>query len=200
MCSIEAYAASQVLQAGMQYKADSAKAKNINANSQATAANMRNSAIWDDNALIRKKEDKRKELATEKLVGNIQGKQKQSKVKLSLAEKGIGGNAVDLLIGDTERQLGFWNNTLDNNYESYIRGINTNREATNLKYTNAILSLPRAAKPSWGMYALQAGINVGSMYMMTKAPNVNANGAGAFDGASSMSLYVNDPTSFSGSR
>lgn len=106
MCTPEAYVASRLLQGYTQYKSDKEKSNRINQNTDAKAKNIREEAIYKDNALIRQKENKEDQLTEQKLKLREQETQKKGQVKLAIFEKGIGGNLFNSLVGDVERQAG----------------------------------------------------------------------------------------------
>ena len=170
MCTPEAYVAMQVVGAVTKYQADSESAKQINSNSQATAARLRAAAITDDKALQRKETADANVLADQKLKIGIQAKEKKGTAKLQLSEKGVGGNILDSIIGQISRQEGNAFNTIDNNYANLMISSGYNRLAQNERYGNQIFSLPRANQPSFGSYALQAGVNIAGMYISNAAP------------------------------
>ena len=170
MCTPEAYIAMKVFSTVTEYQADSAKAKAINNNTNATAARLRAAAITDDKALQRKDTSEVNKLSEQKFKIAIQGKEKKGTAKLGMSERGIGGNVLDSIIGQISRQEGMAFNTIDNNYANYIIGSGYNRMAVNERYGNQIYSLPRAQQPSFGMYALEAGLDIASMYASNAAP------------------------------
>ena len=68
------------------------------------------------------------------------------------------------------------------NYENQIRAIGADRLAYNRRFTNQILKLPRAYKPSFMTYALSASMDIGSMYMANQAPSTpNASSGQTFN-------------------
>jgi len=160
MCDPTAYAVLQAFSAVNDYKAASSNAKNINATSESNATRIRNEAIYSDNALIRKKERETEKTSLQKFQTNIKAKKLLSEAKVGIGEKNIGGNITDTLLGDIERQRGFAFNTIDSNYENYVRSIDENRETQNRSYGNQILALPRAVRPSFLSYAVKAAANV----------------------------------------
>lgn len=170
MCDPVAYAVFSAGKAVVDYKAASSSAKTINANAQANAANIRQEAIFSDNVLIRKKERETEKLSEQKYLTNLKAKKVSAQAKVNIGEKGIGGNVVDTLLGDIDRQRGFAFSTIDNNYEEIVRGIDDNRQATNRGYVNQILSLPRAVKPSFLPYALKAGADIAFTFSSVKPP------------------------------
>jgi len=170
MCNPQAYVAMQIIGAVTKYQADSAKAKSINDNTNATAARLRAAAITDDKALQRKETADTRVLGDKKFKIGIEAKEKKGTAKLGLAEKGVGGNILDSIIGQISRQEGNAFNTIDNNYASLITASGYNRLAQNERYGNQIYSLPRAAQPSFGSYALQAGVDIAGMYISNAAP------------------------------
>ena len=171
MCTPEAYAVMQVGEAVTKYSSDKSQAKAINANSAKKAESLRNSAIWDDNSQIRDKEVKKQQFANKKLQVANRAKEVEGMAMLKLSEKGVGGNLISRLVGQIKREAGNAFSTLDLNYENTIRGIETNRIATNKKYENEILGLPRAYIPSFAPYALNAGLNISAMYLSKKPPS-----------------------------
>ena len=56
-----------------------------------------------------------------------------------------------------------------------------NRLAYNRRFTNQILNLPRANKPSFMTYALDVGMDVGSMYMSNQAPDIPVDNSQTFN-------------------
>jgi hypothetical protein len=200
MCNPAAYAVFQVASAVMSYKADDASAKATNERSANQAQTLRDNAIYSDNSLIRKKELEVQKASLNKFNTDIKAKQLLGTAKTKIGEKGIGGNVVDTLLGDIERQRGFAFNTIDTNYENYVRAIDTNREETNRNYVNQVLSLPTAYRPSILPYAIKAGGNIAGMYMSTQAPNTLFGNSQSFDGARSMTEYSLEPTAWSGSK
>lgn len=198
MCSPEAYAVFQFAQAAVSYSADTKAAKAVNQRAENTATTLRNNAIYSDNAQIRKKELEIQKLAKQKFDVNLRAKQVLGTAKTKIGEKGISGNVEDTLIGEIERQRGMAFNTIDTNYENYVRAIDTNREEINRNYVSQVLSLPTANRPSLLPYAIKAGVNIGSMYLSTKAPDTKINTR--LDGASSYSEYNLEPTAWSGSK
>ncbi len=160
MCNPVAYAVFQIASAVNDYSNAKNVAKTTNANSEATATRIRNEALYTDNALIRKKERETEKISLQKFQTNIKAKKLISEAKVGIAEKNIGGNITDTLLGDIERQRGFAFTTIDSNYENYVRSIDENREAQNRNYSNQILSLPRAVRPSFLPYALKAAGNI----------------------------------------
>jgi hypothetical protein len=160
MCDPAAYAVLQAFSAVNDFKAASSTAKNINATAESNATRIRNEAVYSDNALIRKKERETEKTSLQKFQTNIKAKKLLSEAKVGIGEKNIGGNITDTLLGDIERQRGFAFTTIDSNYENYVRSIDENREAQNRSYSNQILALPRAVRPSFLSYALKAGANI----------------------------------------
>ena len=51
-----------------------------------------------------------------------------------------------------------------------------NRLAYNRRFTNQILNLPRANKPSFMTYALETSMDIGGMYLSNQAPSTPADG------------------------
>ncbi len=170
MCTPEAYIATRVLQGYTQYQSDKAKAKNINRDTKTKAATLRDEAIYTDNAFIRKKEEADQKASFQKAKISDRKLQVEGEARASLGEKGVGGNLFVSVLGDIARNAGKELNTIDLNYENKIRGIATNRLAQNRMYSNQILKLPRAYKPSWATYALEASVDIGGMYMANSAP------------------------------
>jgi len=171
MCTPEAYIASRVLQGYTQYKSDKAKAEDINNNAVANAERLRNEAIYTDNAFIRKQEVAEDQTALQKEKIQEQKLDVMGTAKAQLFERGIGGNLYNTVLGDISRQAGKETNVVDQNYENKLRAFATDRLSYNRRYTNQILSLPRAYKPSWMTYALSTAVDVGSMYMGNQAPS-----------------------------
>jgi hypothetical protein len=143
-----AYAAFNFLKADAEYKSAKATANSINENTKVTAQRIREESIYTDNELIRKGDDDVKVLAAKRLQVQQKAYQKEGLAKVSAGEKGIGGNVVDLIIGDIDRQEHSVYNTLDLNYLSVIRNNDALRQAENRKAANQILSLPSAFKPN----------------------------------------------------
>jgi len=171
MCTPEAYIASRVLQGYTQYKSDKAKAEDINNNAVANAERLRNEAIYTDNAFIRKQEVAEDQTALQKEKIQEQKLDVMGTAKAQLFERGIGGNLYNTVLGDISRQAGKETNVVDQNYENKLRAFATDRLSYNRRYTNQILSLPRAYKPSFMTYALSAAVDIGSMYMDNQAPS-----------------------------
>jgi len=199
MCSPQAYAVFQLAQAAISYSADTKSAKAVNQRAENTATTLRNNAIYSDNAQIRRKELEIQKLAKQKFDVNIRAKQVLGTAKTKIGEKGISGNVEDTLIGDIERQRGMAFNTIDTNYENYVRAIDTNREEINRNYVSQVLSLPTATRPSLLPYAIKAGVNISSMYLSTKAPDTTKINT-RLDGASNYTQYNLEPTAWSGSK
>jgi len=170
MCNPVAYAVFQVASAVNDYNNANNAAKAANANAEANATRIRNEAIYTDNALIRKKERETEKISLQKYTTNIKAKKLISEAKVGIGEKNISGNIIDTLLGDIERQRGLAFSTIDSNYENYIRSIGETREAQNRSYTNQILSLPRAVRPSFLPFALKAAGNV-ALASYNPAPN-----------------------------
>ena len=147
MCNPVAYAVFQVASAVNDYNNAKNTAKSVNANSEATATRIRNEAIYSDNSLIRKKERETEKTSLQKF---------------------------QTLLGDIERQRGFAFTTIDSNYENYVRSIDENREAQNRNYSNQILALPRAVRPSFLPYALKAAGNI-ALASYNPAPDTQFN-------------------------
>ena len=170
MCDPTAYAALRVFQAYNSYKTDKDKANRINQNAVTNAKNIREEAIYKDNSLIRKKEIEEDKISNKQEKLGVLETQKKGQVKLAVFERGIGGNLFNTLIGDVERQAGKDSNIIDQNYENYMYGMHQDRLAWNRRFTNQINSLPRSYKPTWHSYALDAAVDVGTMYMANSAP------------------------------
>ena len=197
MCSMEAYVAARVFQSYNAYQTDKAKAKNINDTATANAERLRNEAIYTDNSLIRSQESEKDKAAFQK--EQVQEKKllTEGTAKVAFFERGLGGNLYNTILGDIARQGAKQFNTIDLNYENKLRQITDERLMYNRKYTNQIISLPRAYKPSFMTYALETAVDIGGMYAMNKAPSTPK--ASTYDGASSMSAYMKNPTGYSGS-
>ena len=176
MCTMEAYVAMRVLQGYSQYRADKSKANWINRTTDTKAANLREEAIYKDKALIRKKEVKEDQLGKKKFDILVKEQKTIGVAKLAFFEKGIGGNLYNTVVGDILRQSGRSKNTVDINYENFIRGISADRLAWNRRFGNQIINLPRAHKPSFMTYALDVGMDIGGMYMANQAPDTPADG------------------------
>lgn len=174
MCNPVAYAVFQVASAVNDYSNAKNTAKSINDNSAATATRIRNEAIYSDNSLIRKQERETEKTSLQKFQTNIKGKKLLAEAKVGIGEKNIAGNITDTLLGDIERQRGFAFTTIDSNYENYIRSIDENREAQNRNYSNQILALPRAVRPSFLPYALKAAGNI-ALASYNPAPDTQFN-------------------------
>lgn len=174
MCNPAAYAVFQIASAVNDYNNAKNTAKSINDNSAATATRIRNEAIYSDNSLIRKQERETEKTSLQKFQTNIKGKKLLAEAKVGIGEKNITGNITDTLLGDIERQRGFAFTTIDSNYENYIRSIDENREAQNRNYSNQILALPRAVRPSFLPYALKAAGNI-ALASYNPAPNTQFN-------------------------
>ena len=174
MCTPEAYAVFQVASAVNDYSNAKNTAKSVNANSEATATRIRNEAIYSDNSLIRKKERETEKTSLQKFQTNIKAKKLLAEAKVGIGEKNITGNITDTLLGDIERQRGFAFTTIDSNYENYVRSIDENREAQNRNYSNQILALPRAVRPSFLPYALKAAGNI-ALASYNPAPDTQFN-------------------------
>ena len=170
MCTPEAYIATRVLQGYTQYRADKARAQDINENAVAKAKNIREEAIYKDNSLIREREVKEDQLKEKKLKLKEEELRKKGEVTLAIFEKGIGGNVFDTLVGDVERQAGKDSNIIDQNFDNYMTGMAQDRLAWNRRFTDQINNLPRAYKPSWQTYAIGAGADIGTMYMNNAPP------------------------------
>lgn len=176
MCTMEAYVAGRVLQGYTQYKADKDKARYINNQTDNKAKNLREEAIYKDNTLIRQKEVKEDQLSDKKFTLKTEELITKGKAKVAFFEKGIGGNLYNSVIGDISRQAGRQSNKIDLNYENYIRAMSDNRLAYNRRFTNQILNLPRANKPSFMTYALETSMDIGGMYLSNQAPSTPADG------------------------
>lgn len=170
MCTPEAYIASRVLQGYTQYQSDKAKAQDINNNAISKAEKLREEAIYTDNAFIRKQEVAEDQTALQKEKIQEQKLNVEGTAKAQFFERGIGGNLYNTVLGDISRQAGKETNVVDQNYENKLRAFATDRLSYNRRYTNQILSLPRAYKPSFMTYALSASVDIGSMYMANQAP------------------------------
>lgn len=185
MCTPEAYIATQVLGSYTQYEADKDRAKRINEATDKQAQQLVDQERFEQNQNIFEKEKEIDKIAKDEFDLKTKALQTKSTANLLAGEKGIAGTLVDSLLGDVERQLGYNLTTLDQNFENLIRQFDANAYATNIRYSNQISSLPRAAKPSWGTYALQAGTNIAAMYAFNAAPKGTPNktyGGGGADG------------------
>jgi len=177
MCTPEAYIASRILQGYTQYRSDKAEANQINRDTQVKAKNLREEAIYTDNAFIRKQEVAEDQTSLQKEKILTQKLKVEGTAKASLGERNVGGNLEMTVLGDIARQAGKETNVVDQNYENKLRAFATDRLAYNRRYTNQILSLPRAYKPSFMTYALSTTVDIGSMYMANQAPSTpNASG------------------------
>lgn len=177
MCTPEAYIASRILQGYTQYRSDKAQANQINRDTQVKAKNLREEAIYTDNAFIRKQEVAEDQTSLQKEKILTQKLKVEGTAKASLGERNVGGNLEMTVLGDIARQAGKETNVVDQNYENKLRAFATDRLAYNRRYTNQILSLPRAYKPSFMTYALSTTVDIGSMYMANQAPSTpNASG------------------------
>tara|TARA_R110000737_G_scaffold35594_1_gene54680 strand:- start:418 stop:984 length:567 start_codon:yes stop_codon:yes gene_type:complete len=170
MCNPYAYAAMQFGSAYVQYKNDKAQAKNINDTTFATAKRINNEAIYTDISLQKKKSVEFDKSAGEKFKLMLEAKQKTGSAKVQLFERGIQGNSFDYLINDVKRNEGRAFGVVDTNYENVIISIEDSRLAYNRQFTNQILSLPLAAKPNFGMYAIGAAANSSMAFMNASAP------------------------------
>lgn len=170
MCNPTAFTALRVFSAVQSYQADKAQARSVNETATANARNIREEAIYKDNALIRQKENKEDQLINQKVKLKQLETQKKGQVKLQIFEKNIGGNLFNSLVGDVERQAGKDSSIIDQNYENYMYGMASDRLAWNRRFTNQINNLPRAYKPSFTSYALSAATDIGTMYMSNSAP------------------------------
>jgi hypothetical protein len=178
---MEAYVAGRVLQGYTQYRADKDKATYINRQTDNKAKNLREEAIYKDNSLIRQQEVKEDQLATQKFDLETKATETKGKAKVAFFEKGIGGNLYNAIIGDISRQQGIQSNRIDLNYENYIRAMSDNRLAYNRRFTNQILNLPRANKPSFMTYALETSMDIGSMYLSNQAPDIPGDNSQTFN-------------------
>ena len=176
MCTPEAYAAARIVQGYTQYQSDKAKANNINRDAVSKAERLRQEAIYTDSAFIRKQEIAEDQSSLQKQKIAKQQLITEGTAKAAFFEKGLGGNLYNTVLGDIARQAGNEFNTVDQNYENQIRGIGTDRLAYNRKYTNQILSLPRAYKPSFMTYALATAVDIGSVYAANQAPKTPNSG------------------------
>lgn len=177
MCTPEAYIASRILQGYTQYRSDKAEANQINRDTEVKAKNLREEAIYTDNAFIRKQEVAEDQTSLQKEKILTQKLKVEGTAKASLGERNVGGNLEMTVLGDIARQAGKETNVVDQNYENKLRAFATDRLAYNRRYTNQILSLPRAYKPSFMTYALSTTVDIGSMYMANQAPSTpNASG------------------------
>lgn len=170
MCNPYAYAALQFGSAYVQYKNDKAQAADINANTTATAKRVRDEAIYTDISLQKKKSVEYDKAAGEKFKLALEAKKKSGTAKVQLFERGIQGNSFDYLINDIDRNKGRAFEVTDTNYENVIISIEDSRLAYNRQFTNQILNLPRAAKPTFGSYAIGAAANSSMAFMNAKAP------------------------------
>jgi len=171
MCTPEAYIAARVLQGYTQYQSDKAQAKTINQNAVSKAERLREEAIYTDNSLIRQKELEEDKTIDQKLAIKEQELKTSGTAKTQFFENGLGGNLYNTVLGDIARQAGKEINTVDMNYENKLRSIATDRLAYNRRYTNQILSLPRAYKPSFMTYAISTTVDIAGMYMANQAPS-----------------------------
>jgi hypothetical protein len=182
MCTPEAYIASRVLQGYTQYRSDKAKANQINRDTNIKAKNLREEAIYTDSALIRKQEVTEDQTALQKEKIATKKLQVEGTAKATLGERNVGGNLEISVLGDIARNAGKELNVVDQNYENQIRAIGADRLAYNRRFTNQILKLPRAYKPSFMTYALSASVDIGSMYMANQAPSTpNASSGQTFN-------------------
>ena len=170
MCNPYAYAAMQFGSAYVQYKNDKAQAADINANTTATAKRVRDEAIYTDISLQKKKSVEYDKAAGEKFKLALEAKKKSGTAKVQLFERGIQGNSFDYLINDIDRNKGRAFEVTDTNYENVIISIEDSRLAYNRQFTNQILSLPLAAKPTFGSYAIGAAANSSMAFMNASAP------------------------------
>ena len=170
MCTPEAYIAARVLQGYTQYQSDKAQAKTINQNAVAKGERLREEAIYTDNSLIRQKELEEDKTIDQKLAIKEQELKTSGTARTQFFENGLGGNLYNTVLGDISRQAGKEINTVDMNYENKLRSIATDRLAYNRRYTNQILSLPRAYKPSFMTYAISTTVDIAGMYMSNQAP------------------------------
>ena len=176
MCTPEAYIASRVLQGFTQYQADKSKANQINRDTQIKARNLREEAIYTDSALIRKQEVTEDQTALQKEKISTKKLQLEGTAKATLGERNVGGNLEMTVLGDIARNAGKELNVVDQNYENQIRAIGADRLAYNRRFTNQILKLPKAYKPSFMTYALATSVDVGMMYMANQAPDTPSAG------------------------
>lgn len=166
-----AYAAFNFLKADAEYKSAKATADYTNQTTTNTAAAMRNEAIYSDTSLINKRENDVQALALKKLQVQTAAKQKEATAKVGFGEKGIGGNSVDLLIGEIDRQEANIYNTIDLNYISTIQNNDALRNAENRKVSNQILALPRAYKPNAMSYYAGAALNSAAFAYSASGPD-----------------------------
>jgi hypothetical protein len=166
-----AYAAFQFVKANADYNTASNQANYTNQTAISTAERIRNEAIYSDNEQIRKKDTDVKSLALKKLQVQTAEKQKEGTAKVGFGEKGIGGNSVDLVLGDIERQAGNVYNTLDLNYMSTVQANDAQRNSDNRKWSNQILALPRAYKPNAMSYYGGAALSSAMFAFQASAPN-----------------------------
>ena len=171
MCNPYAYSAMQFGSAYVQYKNDKAQAADINANTTQTAKRINNEAIYTDISLQKKKSVEYDKAAGEKFKLALEAKKKLGTAKVQLFERGIQGNTFDYLINDIDRNKGRAFEVTDTNYENVIISIEDSRLAYNRQFTNQILNLPRAAKPTFGSYAIGAAANSSMAFMNAKAPD-----------------------------
>ena len=170
MCNPYAYAAMQFGSAYVQYKNDKAQAQSINDTTFATAKRINNEAIYTDISLQKKKSVEYDKSAGEKFKLMLEAKQKTGSAKVQLFERGIQGNSFDYLINDVKRNEGRAFGVVDTNYENVIISIEDSRLAYNRQFTNQILNLPLAAKPTFGAYAIGAAANSSMAFMNASAP------------------------------
>lgn len=166
-----AYAAFSFLKADADYKSAKASADYTNQTTASTATAMRNEAIYSDTGLINKRENDVQALALKKLQVQTAAKQKEATAKVGFGEKGIGGNSVDLLLGEIDRQEANVYNTIDLNYISTIQNNDSLRNAENRKISNQILALPRAYKPNSMSYYGSAALSSAAFAYSASGPD-----------------------------
>ena len=166
-----AYAAFNFLKADADYKSAKATADYTNQTTASTATAMRNEAIYSDTGLINKRENDVQALALKKLQVQTAAKQKEATAKVGFGEKGIGGNSVDLLLGEIDRQEANIYNTIDLNYISTIQNNDSLRNAENRKISNQILALPRAYKPNAMSYYGSAALSSAAFAYSASGPD-----------------------------
>ena len=169
-----AYAAFQFVKANADYNTAKSSADYTNQTAVSTAEKIRNEAIYSDNEQIRKKDTDVKSLALKKLQVQTAEKQKEATAKVGFGEKGIGGNSVDLVLGDISRQSGNIYNTLDLNYMSTVKANDAQRYSDNRKWSNQILALPRAYQPNAMSYYSGAALSSALFSFQASAPNSGA--------------------------
>lgn len=176
MCTPEAFIASRILQGFTQYQSDKAQANRINTDTTAKAERLRDEAIYTDNSLIRQKEIEEDKTIDQKLAIKEQELKTSGTARTQFFENGLGGNLYNTVLGDISRQAGKEINTVDMNYENKLRAIASDRLAYNRRYTNQILSLPRAYKPSFMTYAISTTVDIAGMYISNQAPSTPNSG------------------------